>query len=92
MILIGKIHFHFHICEKMITRYYSAIEIYSIIHDDHRMTKNSFISQCLSQVFGMNWRFLPLADPTVDIMMVRDLDSLFTDREVTNSLALALSR
>ena len=29
----------------------------------------------LSQVFGMVWRFLPLSDPTVDIMVSRDLDS-----------------
>ena len=29
----------------------------------------------LSKVFGMIWRFLPLADPTVDILVSRDLDS-----------------
>merc|ERR1719431_1051297 len=35
----------------------------------------------LSAVFGMVWRFLPMADPTVDIMISRDLDSRFSPRE-----------
>eukprot|EP00092_Neocalanus_flemingeri_P009488 GFUD01010214.1.p1 GENE.GFUD01010214.1~~GFUD01010214.1.p1 ORF type:complete len:192 (-),score=41.11 GFUD01010214.1:30-605(-) len=35
----------------------------------------------LSAVFGMIWRFLPLADSTVDIMVSRDLDSRFSPRE-----------
>jgi len=35
----------------------------------------------LSQVFGMTWRFLPLCDPTVDVMVARDLDSRLTQRE-----------
>jgi len=35
----------------------------------------------LSSVFGMTWRFLPISDPTVDIMVSRDLDSRFTARE-----------
>ena len=29
----------------------------------------------VSRVFGMTWRFLPLADPGVDMVMSRDLDS-----------------
>ena len=29
----------------------------------------------VSRVMGMTWRFLPLADPSVDIMVSRDLDS-----------------
>ena len=35
----------------------------------------------LSSVFGMIWRFLPILDPTVDIMGSRDLDSRLIDRE-----------
>ena len=31
----------------------------------------------LSSVFGMTWRFLPISDPTVDIMVSRDLDSRY---------------
>ena len=29
----------------------------------------------MSEVFPMNWRFLPTVDPQVDIMLSRDLDS-----------------
>ena len=29
----------------------------------------------LSSMFGVMWRFLPLADPTVDVLVSRDLDS-----------------
>ena len=35
-----------------------------------------------SQTFPMTWRFLPLLDPTVDVMMSRDADSYIIDREV----------
>merc|ERR1711976_920734 len=35
----------------------------------------------LSSVFGMIWRFLPMMDPTVDMMGSRDLDSRLTKRE-----------
>ncbi len=34
----------------------------------------------LSSVNGRMWRFLPLGDPTVDIFVSRDLDSLETKR------------
>ena len=37
----------------------------------------------LSSVFGMLWRFLPVLDPTVDMMVSRDLDSRLTIREQT---------
>ena len=37
----------------------------------------------LSSVFGMLWRFLPVLDPTVDLMVSRDLDSRLTTREQT---------
>jgi len=36
----------------------------------------------LSSIFGMLWRFLPMLDPSVDIMVSRDLDSRITKREV----------
>lgn len=36
----------------------------------------------LSSVFGMVWRFLPLSDPSVDMVVSRDLDSRLTEREV----------
>ena len=29
----------------------------------------------MSEVFPMNWRFLPTLDPQVDIVLSRDLDS-----------------
>jgi hypothetical protein len=29
----------------------------------------------ISSKFGMVWRFLPMADPFVDVMISRDLDS-----------------
>jgi len=32
----------------------------------------------ISSKFGMIWRFLPLADPFVDFMVSRDLDSRYT--------------
>lgn len=35
----------------------------------------------LSAMFGMVWRFLPMADPYVDVMISRDLDSRFSARE-----------
>jgi len=35
----------------------------------------------ISAKFGMVWRFLPMADPYVDIMVSRDLDSRFSARE-----------
>ena len=35
----------------------------------------------VSQVFPMNWRFLPMLDPQVSHMVSRDLDSLVNDRE-----------
>ncbi|XP_023332449.1 uncharacterized protein LOC111704444 [Eurytemora carolleeae] len=35
----------------------------------------------ISRKFGMIWRFLPLADPLVDFMVSRDLDSRFSARE-----------
>lgn len=35
----------------------------------------------LSSVNGRAWRFLPIGDPTVDIFVSRDLDSLATMRE-----------
>jgi len=35
----------------------------------------------VSGKFGMVWRFLPLADPRVDVMISRDLDSRFSERE-----------
>ena len=31
----------------------------------------------ISRVMGMTWRFLPLTDPAVDIMVSRDLDSRY---------------
>ena len=36
----------------------------------------------LSKIFGMVWRFLPLLDPQVDVMVSRDLDSRLGPREV----------
>ena len=35
----------------------------------------------ISRVMGMTWRFLPLVDPDVDVMVSRDLDSRVTLRE-----------
>jgi len=35
----------------------------------------------LSKVFGMTWRFLPVTDPLVSVMVSRDLDSRITHRE-----------
>ncbi|XP_023348814.1 uncharacterized protein LOC111717550, partial [Eurytemora carolleeae] len=35
----------------------------------------------ISGKFGMVWRFLPMADPFVDFMVSRDLDSRFSVRE-----------
>ena len=34
------------------------------------------------KIYPLNWRFLPLLDPQVDILLVRDLDSDITEREV----------
>jgi len=31
----------------------------------------------ISAKFGMVWRFLPMADPLVDVMVSRDLDSRY---------------
>ncbi|XP_023341272.1 uncharacterized protein LOC111711215 [Eurytemora carolleeae] len=47
----------------------------------------------ISRKFGMIWRFLPLADPFVDFMVSRDLDSRFSAREtaaVNDWLSLGL--
>ena len=33
----------------------------------------------LSSVFGMTWRFLPLSDPAVDIVVSRDVDSRYEE-------------
>ncbi|XP_023347972.1 uncharacterized protein LOC111716729 isoform X2 [Eurytemora carolleeae] len=47
----------------------------------------------ISSKFGMIWRFLPLADPFVDFMVSRDLDSRFSAREtaaVNDWLSLGL--
>ena len=35
----------------------------------------------LSSLFGMLWRFLPVLDPSVDLVVSRDLDSRLTTRE-----------
>ena len=35
----------------------------------------------LSGMFGMVWRFLPLLDPSVEVVVSRDLDSRLTTRE-----------
>merc|ERR1719477_412850 len=35
----------------------------------------------VSRVMGMTWRFLPMTDPAVDILVSRDLDSRLTGRE-----------
>ena len=35
----------------------------------------------ISSLFGMLWRFIPVLDPTVDLMVSRDLDSRLTARE-----------
>ena len=37
----------------------------------------------ISKVFPLNWRFLPALDKQVDIILVRDLDSNITPREVS---------
>ena len=34
----------------------------------------------ISAKFGMVWRFLPMADPLVDVMVSRDLDSRYCPR------------
>ena len=34
------------------------------------------------KIYPLNWRFLPVLDPQVDILLVRDLDSDITEREV----------
>ena len=36
----------------------------------------------LNRMFPMIWRFLPTLDPQVDIVLSRDLDSKFSEREV----------
>ena len=41
-----------------------------------------FLSSGLSKVNRMNWRLLPLIDPTVDRYMSRDVDSQVNPREV----------
>ena len=35
----------------------------------------------LRKVFGMIWRFLPVLDPSVSVMVSRDLDSRISSRE-----------
>ena len=35
----------------------------------------------ISSLFGMLWRFIPVLDPMVDLMVSRDLDSRLTARE-----------
>ena len=35
----------------------------------------------LPSVFGMLWRFIPVLDPSVSVMVSRDLDSRLTSRE-----------
>ena len=35
----------------------------------------------LKNVFGMIWRFLPVLDPSVSVMVSRDLDSRISARE-----------
>ena len=34
----------------------------------------------ISAKFGMVWRFLPMADPLVDVMVSRDLDSRYCSK------------
>ena len=34
------------------------------------------------KIYPLNWRFLPVLDPQVDILLVRDLDSIISEREV----------
>ena len=36
----------------------------------------------MTHFFPLNWRFLPIVDPQVDILLVRDLDSHISKREV----------
>ena len=36
----------------------------------------------VSKIYPLNWRFLPSIDDQVDILLVRDLDSEISDREV----------
>ena len=43
----------------------------------------------MSEVFPMNWRFLPTLDPQVDIVLSRDLDS--RPRCVINTQRLPVS-
>ena len=38
----------------------------------------------LSSVFGMTWRFLPLSDPAVDIVVSRDVDSRYEEMVKVN--------
>ena len=35
-----------------------------------------------SDIFAMNWRFLPTLDPQVSVFLSRDLDSIISTREV----------
>ena len=37
----------------------------------------------MSKIFPLNWRFVSALDPQVDLMLVRDLDSEISPREVT---------
>ncbi|CAB4067181.1 unnamed protein product [Lepeophtheirus salmonis] len=54
------------------------------LYYDLDKTKPSFksLSRNVSSMLGMVWRFLPTLDPQVDLMGSRDLDSLFSEREV----------
>ena len=41
-----------------------------------------FIKGNIVRIYPLNWRFLPVLDPQVDIILVRDLDSNISAREV----------
>ena len=39
------------------------------------------INILFSSIYPLVWRFLPVLDPTVDIVLSRDLDSTLSERE-----------
>ncbi|CAB4066024.1 unnamed protein product [Lepeophtheirus salmonis] len=56
---------------------YDHVDLCNIRHLPGKLADESL------RMFGMLWRFLPVIDPHVDLLLSRDLDSRFSNRELT---------
>ena len=68
-------------------RIYTDVEVPAIFNEEVRSINqrllfvNIFGNEAVLKTNGMTWRFIPMADPWVDIACFRDLDSVIFKRE-----------